>query len=332
MSLKKIAEMVGASPSTVSRVLNNTSPTCASEQLKAKIWEAAHEIHYVPNKSARALKLGQSLEKAAQAQPLRIGIILARVETLDKDPFFRELCRGLEAELFQKGAAADKLAAANGIIGKVGQYDGVVILGRCSPRMLQSFSKHTSNLVGIWRNPMDYEIDEVVCDGRKAAEAAISYLIQKGHRKIGYIGDCSYESRYVGYNEAMIRSHLAIDYSCIAQTGQSQDEGFQAMEKLMDDPELTAVLCANDITAVGALQALQGQKRGKRRKISVISIDNIEEAQTTTPLLTTVHIPKEAMAHMAVQVLYDRIRHGHSEKLRVEFPCRIIERDSCFPA
>ena len=59
MSLKKIAEMVGVSPSTVSRVLNNTVSTCASPELKEKIWEAAHSLNYVPNANARNLKTGR---------------------------------------------------------------------------------------------------------------------------------------------------------------------------------------------------------------------------------------------------------------------------------
>ncbi|MCI9546930.1 MAG: LacI family transcriptional regulator [Lachnospiraceae bacterium] len=328
MSLKKIAEMTGASPSTVSRVLNNSHSKCASEQLKTKIWQAAQEIHYVPNASARNLKLGQT----QPPKTLHIRIVLARVETLDKDPFFQELYRGLECEIFQKRFTSEKLAANTEEAGlKLKKCDGLIILGRCSSQLLQTLSKHTPNMVGIWRNPMNYEIDEVVCDGQKAAQAAVTYLIQKGHKKIGYIGDCSYESRYIGYSETMIRNQLSIDYSCIVSTGQSKEEGFQAMEQLLADEELTAVLCANDITAVGALLALKKRKGHRNRKISVISIDNIEEAQTTSPLLTTVHIPREAMAHMAVQILHDRILHGHTEKLRVEFPCRIIERDSCFP-
>lgn len=329
MSLKKIAEMVGVSPSTVSRVLNNSSATCASEEVKTRIWQAAHEIHYVPDQAARNLKLRQKDPETGQS--LHIHIVLARVESLDRDPFFKELYRGLEIEIFKKGFTADILAMSQESPDRdIGKCDGMIILGRCSSKVLRALSCHTRNLVGIWRNPMNYEIDEVVCDGQKAAQAAVNYLIQKGHRKIGYIGDCSYESRYIGYNETMIRNHLSIDYSCIAPTGQSREEGFQAMEKLMEDQDLTAVLCANDITAVGALQALR-KKRGKNgRKVSVISIDNIEEAQTTEPLLTTVHIPREAMAHMAVEILWDRIRHGHTENLRVEFPCRIVERESCY--
>lgn len=324
MSLKKIAEMVGTSPSTVSRVLNNSYTTCASEQLKAKIWQAAHEIQYVPNTAARDLKMGHTQQKKA----LRILIVLARVGALDKDPFFRELYQGLSYEVLKKGFVVDGLVTASEKDGQgLKKCDGMIILGRCSSKLLHTFSRYTPNMVGIWRNPMNYEIDEVVCDGQKAAQAAVTYLIKKGHRKIGYIGDCSYESRYVGYSETMIRNQLSIDYSCIASTGQSKEEGCRAMRRLMEDEDLTAVLCANDITAVGALQALWEQKS---RRISVISIDNIEEAQTTKPLLTTVHIPREAMAHMAVHILHDRILHGHTEKLRVEFPCRIIERDSCF--
>ncbi len=327
MSLKKIAQMAGVSPSTVSRVLNNSSTTCASEQVKARIWKAAHELHYVPNQSARNLKMGQ----ADPVQKLHILIVLARVETLDNDPFFKELYRGLEIEIFRKGFTAEILTTARDDIGcRMNGCSGMIILGRCSAKLLGTLSKYTRNLVGIWRNPMNFEIDEVVCDGKKAAQEAVEYLIKRGHRKIGYIGDCSYESRYVGYNETMIRNELAIDYSCIVPTGQSREEGYQAMIRLMGDEELTAVLCANDITAVGALQALREHRKMKGRQISVISIDNIEEAQMTTPLLTTVHIPREAMAHMAVQILHDRILHGHTENLRVEFPCRIVERESCY--
>lgn len=329
MSLKKIAEMVGTSPSTVSRVLNNSYATCASEQLKEKIWAAAHEINYLPNQSARKLKLGDREEKKAI---LHLVVVLARVESLTGDPFFQELYRYLEIDIFQRGFTVEKILTADETLkGKdMGKCDGIIVLGRCSRKLLDTLRGYTRNLVGIWRNPMDFEIDEVVCDGRKAADLAVSWLIGLGHRKIGYIGDCSYESRYVGYNETMIRNQLPLDYACVIPTGQTREEGFCAMNRLLENEEMTAVLCANDCIAFGALQALREYKGLGRRKVSVISIDNVEEAQTTSPLLTTVHIPREDMAHMALQILHDRILRGHREKLRVEFPCRIVERDSCF--
>lgn len=327
MSLKKIAEMVGTSPSTVSRVLNNSYTTCASEQLKEKIWAAAHEINYIPNSAARKLKLGAE----EREKTLHIVVVLARVESLESDPFFQELYRYLEIEIFQKGFTVERILTANETLqmDSIGACDGIIVLGRCSRRLLDLLLKCTRNLVGIWRNPMNFEIDEVVCDGQKAASLAVSYLIKKGHRKIGYIGDCSSESRYVGYNDTLIRNQLPLDYDCIIPTGQTREEGYAAMNRLLEHEEITAVLCANDSTAFGALRALREQKGLGKRKISVISIDDVEEAQTTHPLLTTVHIPREDMAHMAVQILHDRILHGHRENLRVEFPCRIVERESC---
>lgn len=91
MSLKKIASMVGTSISTVSRVLNNTSPTCASRDLQNKIWAAAREINYQPNESARSLQKSSAVTRSLP----HISIVLARISTLEEDPFFLELFRDL---------------------------------------------------------------------------------------------------------------------------------------------------------------------------------------------------------------------------------------------
>ncbi len=323
MSLKKIAEMTHTSPSTVSRVLNNSYDTCASEEVKAKIWAAAREIHYVPNASARELK-----KKKEQSKTRTVSVVLARVDSLETDFFFKELYRNLEIQIFQAGLLLDRVVNANDS-SEISFQDsnGVIVLGRSSAKLLASLQMQTKNLVGIWRNPAEFEIDEVICDGRKAAELAIRYLLQKGHRKIGYIGDCSYESRYVGYCDTLIRNDLPICYDDIVETNQTMEAGALAMSRLLQRSEATAVLCANDMTAIGALTALE---KRKDRKISAISIDDILQAQTTTPLLTTIRIPREDMAHMAVLMLNDRMQHGHTEKLRVEFQGRIVERESCY--
>ncbi|MCD8078678.1 MAG: LacI family transcriptional regulator [Lachnospiraceae bacterium] len=325
MSLKKIAEMVGTSPSTVSRVLNNSYDTCASEELKEKIWAAAREIHYVPNTYARELKKQRTPQRQRS-----VSIVLARVRSLEEDSFFRELYRDLEIQIFQAGLLLDEVVNTEEMSEKeMRETDGIVILGRSSGRLLTALQERTRNLVGIWRNPTDFAIDEVVCDGRKAAEQAVRYLLAKGHRKIGYIGDCSYESRYVGYCDTMIRHQLPLNSEDIFETDQTTGAGYEAMQALLARSEITAVLCANDMTAFGALKAL-AEPRESGRPVAVISIDDVREAQTTTPLLTTIRIPRGDMAHMAVQVLQDRMRHGHTEKLRVEFTGRIVERESCF--
>lgn len=329
MSLKKIASMVGTSISTVSRVLNNTSPTCASKELQDKIWAAAREINYQPNETARSLQKSNSIAW----NPSHISIVLARISTLEEDPFFLELFRNLEAELFKQKATIDHIVYADESFHQnLSDSSGVIILGRCSDKLLKNITTQNKNVVGIWRNPMNFNVDEVICDGKKAAEMAMKYLFSLGHQKIAYIGDCSFESRYVGYCDTLIRNNIPINYELILQkTGENDITFLELLEKkLIGDTDFTAIFCANDKIAIRVLELLKTKKRQIKQPISVISIDNIEASQNTQPYLTTIHIPRSEMAHMAVTLLLDRIAREHREIVRIEFPCRIVERNSCY--
>lgn len=329
MSLKKIASMVGVSVSTVSRVLNNTSSTCASKELQDKIWQAARETGYRPNEAARALKKG-----GEPHEKLHVIIVMARVSA-DEDPFFSELLRCLEIELLQQGMVVNEILHAGEYLQEdFAKADGIIILGRCSAALLKQISDKNKNIVGIWRNSMNFSIDEVICDGKKAAKLAINHLLSLGHHKIAYIGDCSYESRYVGYCDTLFQNNIPLDYELIKQTNQTQKETEAAFHKLMENKmtgkaDFGAIFCANDHTAIHVLKLLRRQKPNIRNSISVISIDDIEEAQNTTPFLTTIRIPRQEMAHMAAMVLMDRIQKGHAEALRIEFFGRLINRNSC---
>ncbi|MCD8085185.1 MAG: LacI family transcriptional regulator [Clostridiales bacterium] len=332
MSLKEIAERVGTSVSTVSRVLNNTSPKCASPELQERIWTAAHELGYRPNEAARALR--SSGAGTGAEPPLRISVLMARFRDVESDPFFADLLHCLKTELYAQGALLHRVVYAEDAPGTEEETgsDGVIVLGRCSQTLLEQLRARNRNIVGIWRNPMEFQVDEVVCDGRKAAELAVEHLIGLGHRSIAYIGDCSFESRYVGYTGTLIRHDIPINYRLIKPTDQTFAQGRRAILELLEgESSFSAVFCANDITAVSVLQTLNEERRRIDRPISVISIDDIEGLWDQTPALTTVHIPRQEMAHMAVQTLLDRIRRGHQEAVRIEFPCKIIRRESCFP-
>ena len=339
MSLKKIAEMTGVSVSTVSRVLNKASSTCASKEVRDKIFAAAREIHYLPNENARMLK-NASRQTALNRH---VSIVLARIRSLDDDPFFYELFRSLELALFENQTAVDHVVYAeespvsdgrkHTVPAAISKSQGVIILGRCSEKLLAQILDLNKNVVGIWRNSMNFNVDEVVCDGQKAAELAMQHLISLGHTKIAYIGDCSYESRYVGYCNSLIRHTLPINYEWIRATDQTDPSAAAAAfyELLEHTQDFSAVFCANDVTAIEVLKILKKNKRKIKRKISVISIDNIEESGNISPFLTTINIPRKEMAHMAAALLLDRIAKKHTETVRIEFPCRIINRDSCYP-
>lgn len=97
---------------------------------------------------------------------------------------------------------------------------------------------------------------------------------------------------------------------------------------MKSDKSPTGIYCANDITAIGMLKYL-AKCKNRYYTPSIISSDGIEEAQYTTPMLTTVEISKTDMGHFALQLLMDRLKGGHKGVTRIELQCKLIKRDSC---
>lgn len=324
MSLKEIAARTGVSVSTVSRVLNNRPGGCVSAQVRQRVWSAAREMGYQPNLHARNLKQGTS----DQALP-RVSVILARPDAPTEDPFFVQTLDDLSAELLGAGFRLGKTVCPEEGAWSPPEAEGYIVLGKCREDLLRRLEAHTPNLVGLWRNPGALPVDQVVCSGQKAASLAMEHLVELGHRRIAYIGDCSYENRFVGYTEALTGHGLPLIYPLVFNIPQTREDGQRAMEALLQAGEATGVLCASDEVALGALDALRHtrKKRGVL-PVSVVSIDDIPEARQAG--LTTVHIPRGDMAHLAVRLLADRMAGGHREQVSVELPCRLVERDSCY--
>ncbi len=325
MSLKEIAAMTGVSVSTVSRVLNQSAPGCASEETQAKIRAAAKEIGYHPNECARILQKGGAKELSDSAPC--IAILFARHQETETDPFFSALLDCVQTELTAQGLRIGKvLYGDKGHAADLKEADGILVLGRCSAELLTRIRLQNPNIVGIWRNSADFQVDEVVCDGRKAAEMAVDYLLKLGHKNIAYIGDCSFEERYVGYCSRLIERGLPLNYRLIKATDQTAGEAKRAMQELLSgNDSFTAVFCANDVSAESALDVLKGKGEGAHT-VSVIGIDDIPASPGKKPALTTVHIPRREMAHMAVLLLKDKLQKKHRETVRIEFPCHIVER------
>lgn len=95
MSIKKIAEKVGVSPATVSRVLNNPNYHCATEGMRDRIWKAAIEMNYMPNEAARNLKMGASAVRKDKVY--YINVLMTRMDAAQSDPFFTELLHMVES-------------------------------------------------------------------------------------------------------------------------------------------------------------------------------------------------------------------------------------------
>lgn len=344
MSIKEIAKLSGVSISTVSRILNNPDYRCADPTVRDRVWKAAIETNYVPNTAARNLKMGNINHEKTHF----IDVLMTRTGNAGADPFFSELLKNIESEIHRHACilsqiwyetvfSDDRRAARTDLSAKIeglytsskGEHDGLIIIGKCVPEAIHLWKKLYRNIVSINRNSTNYEIDEVLCDGRKIARTAVDYLYELGHRKIGYIGETVNETRYQGYVDTLSAHHLIIDPNMIVETHQTETGGFRAMEKLMGrENGPTGIYCGNDITALGALRYLKS-RRALPYMPSIIGSDDIEEAQESDPMLTTVRLPKREMGMFAVALLIDRIKGEHESITRMELEGKLIVRSSC---
>jgi DNA-binding LacI/PurR family transcriptional regulator len=312
--------------------------------MKQRILQAARDINYVPNEAARNLKSGNVSKKDV----FSINILLTRVVSEESDPFFDEMLRLVEIEIrknncivsniWQRADFSNEKYCLTENMEQIvdGMYrrkekksDGLIIIGKCSQKVLKILKKYEKNIVSINRNSTNYEVDEILCDGRKIAMTAMSYLVKLGHSRIGYVGDCHNETRFEGYQQALMQYHLETDIDFVFDTLPNEEHGYRAMEYFLkqSDPP-TGIYCANDILAIGMIKCLN-KRRTRYYMPSIISSDDIAESQYTTPMLTTVSLPKQEMVRFALIFLLDRIQGGHRIISRVEMEGTLIVRDSC---
>jgi len=343
LTLKELANMAGVSVSTVSRVVNKNDVNAASKEVRDKIWNLVHKTGYLPNSSAQNLKIGTKLPNEQFKKS--IACVFARTEDGKSDPFFSQIFRAIEHECMKNGykvtgvfSALDFKIASETL--SLSQPDGVIVLGRYSQSFLQFLKNHYNNVVYTGLNAINDGYDQVICDGYKAAKAAVRHLHLLGHYHIGYIGEKSVEARYRGYYDAMQELKLHIDREHIIDTEQSMKGGYLSGLKLLtaisnstDNISTlpTAVFCANDITAVGFMKAMNEKGVAIPKDISIISIDNTEMCQYTSPMLTSIDIPKEDLGKFTVKTLIDRIEGGHRLPIKLEVPFTLLSRETCAP-
>lgn len=335
MTLKDIANEAGVATSTVSRILNNKGSGAASKEVQDRVWEIVRRTGYVPNASARSLRTGR--DEGGEDIKRAIACVFARTPIPLNDPFFSGISRGIEEEAFlhnfflRYSITAQDLSNLEDLDTESdARLRGIAILGRCDQRVFRELHYQFKNIIYVGLNNTDVKCDQVLCDGFLASKMAVEHLIGLGHRRIGYIGETVDEKRFNGYRETLIANGLHYDDKLAESRILSFENGYAGMQQLLERaPEVTAIFCANDQTAIGAMKAANQMELNVPRDISIVSIDDIEVSQFISPSLTTVHIPTGEMGRIAAKLLIDRIRGGHSSLLKTFLPCYLVERDSC---
>ena len=334
MRLKDIASELGISVSTVSRTLNHPELNAAGPELTRRILEIAARGNYSPDPIARRLQSPQDIP-----QEENLYVLIARPPAeVRNDPFYYIISSSIasEAALCRREIRCTYSVPDTGMHGLLADFvpeapGDVIILGRFPISLLPRLRSLFRHIVYVGLNRIPDDCDQVICDGYEAMQDAISHLYQMGHELVGFIGAEPEEHRYRGFMRGAELLGLPREHVSMVSTAPlSMDSGYHGMLRLLAQASRpTGVVCANDMVAIGALQACRDNGLRVPEDISLIGMDDIPSIRYVEPKLTTIHVPMEEMGRMAVRILQDRIRNSRTVPCRLMLPYSILEQESC---
>lgn len=332
MSLRGIARQLGLSVTTVSRALGGYPEVAADT--RARVLAEAARIDYRPNQLARRLRHGRSDA---------IGLVLPAEAGQFNDPFFLRLLAavgpplqraGLDLMVMTARPGAEELRAYRHLV-EGRRVDGMLLARtRRDDARIRYLLDRDAIFVAHGRCEETRPYAFLDIDGVVACRAATQRLIDFGHRRIGLINAAPQymfaHHREQGWREALAGSGLRAGPLRAAEP--SEEAGFTLMRALLAEPDApTAVLCATDRLAVGALHAVAQAGLRAGRDISLIGYDDLPMAGCTDPPLTTIEQPIARAGARMVQMLVALLGGADPATQHEIWPARLIPRGSDGP-
>lgn len=310
-TIADVAKLAGVSSATVSRVINRNYPVAAAT--RERVEAAVSQLGYVANAHARAL---------AGSTNRTVGIIINDLV----DPFYAFIARGVEREATRQGrlclisctqgsreqelALIDLLheQRADAVMLVGGAYEDRAYTAEVG-RRARALHASGSTLVLCGRPALESDVPARVVeyDNEGGAFALTDHLIAQGHRRILFLGGPETLSttiaRVAGHRRALELRGLPLEESLVQPGPLSRPFGYERIRELLKERlDFTAVFCANDNVAAGAMQALEMAGLSVPGDVSVAGYDDVPIAQELRPQLTTVRIPLEEMGRQAVRL------------------------------
>jgi DNA-binding LacI/PurR family transcriptional regulator len=331
ITIKDVAKKAGVSPSTVSRVISGNSRI--SEETRKKVLTIMDELGYHPNMNARSLVV-RSTET--------IGMIMPRsAENVFQNPFFPEVIRGISAAaqenaysiLLSAGRDDEEVQRAVTKMVQGRQVDGVILLNsRIRDPIIRYLREQDFPFIVIGR-PVEKNAAYVDNDNMEAAKKATSYLIQKGHRSIAFLGGSPEymvtKDRLDGYRKALAEAGIPLNPDYILHGEFLEEGGYEAVKQLLiKGKQPTAFVVTDDLMAFGVIGALAEVGMRVPDDVSIISFNNVPLARFSSPPLTSVDIGIYQLGYQAAQKLIEQIRNPSIASSNTLIATRIIERQS----
>jgi len=327
-----IAHAAGVSKSTVSLVLQGSS--LVSEATRDRVNAVIRELGYVYNRGAANLR-------QSNAKSRIIGVVVNDLT----NGFFAELAVGID-EVVQSAGFVQFLANAGEsvdrqreVIASMREHgiSGLVI----SPAR----GTEAADLKPLWasglpvvvtvRNVPGAKVSTVMSENRAGARAAGEHLMKLGHRRIAFLGGFAdtavFGERLAGLRDALAAGGFGLADGLVVQSPPSRAGGVDAIGRALlpgGDPP-TAALCLNDAVALGVCDGLRARQREPGRDFAVVGFDDVIEAKSAVPALTTVSLDPQGMGRRAAQLLLKQINAGGPETEAIVTSVRLVVRQSC---
>ena len=336
VTLQVIADELHLSKSLVSKALSNQNGV--SEETREKIRLAAIRMGYPTNSSATFINASKTGN---------IAILIPRID-LDDMEYWGEIIKSVESELSKKSFSLilsgidPAVSTMDGIPSCITdrKVDGAFVLGLMPTAYILAVLSTGVPVVLIDSFNMELKLDHVLAENFQGGYDATRYVLERGHRRIGFVGDVEYsvsfEERFRGFttaireyrkenNVAGIEEIQMTDSRCGNKIPFSVD---RCREVLCGETRPSALVCANDPIAFDVLQLLADMKIRCPEEISVMGFDNRSKCEWVSPALTSVDVCKEAIGSRAVEMLLRRIADPELRPEHVLITTQIVNRSS----
>lgn len=329
-TLEDVAKAAGVSTATVSRCLN--TPDLVQERTRLRVTQAIDDLGYTPNFGARAM---------AAKRTYTIGAVIPTME----NAIFARGIQAFQETLHESGytllvaSSAYRPAMEEEQIRKLVARgaDGLLLIGQDRDEAVYRYLKRRNvSAVIAWIYEPDAPLPCIGFDNFHAMRDLAEQVIGMGHRRIGVIsgltdGNDRARMRVEGIRAAYHANGLDLSELKMIETRYSIEHGGDALIELMAmTPNPTAIMCGNDVLAVGAIK--RARERGIRvpSDLSITGFDDIEVSRLIEPALTTVHVPHRPMGRHAAEELI-RVLEGKSAGVSMQLPTTIQMRASLVP-
>ncbi len=322
-----IAKMAKVSPTTVSHVINETR--FVMPETKKRVLEAMQKLKYQPNLLARSLATGKTHT---------VGLVISDI----RNPFYPELVQGVE-ELAVKNDYNVFLCNTDYDIEKglksIGalmkrKVDGIIVASsQVDSNIINQLLDTDFNFVLVDWGKRNVAVDSLYFDYKVGMIESVSYLTSLKHRNIYFISGPvilkTAKIRTQNFIEAVEKQKGEILNYKIIEGDHKIEGGCNAAKKILKEKTLpTAIICSNDLTAIGAIKTFKASGIKVPDDISVIGLDNIALTEIISPSLTTIELERYRIGKVAMELLLNRLRDKDLPKQTCIFKTKLIIRDS----